>query len=84
MDLTHSQMIERYLARRCDRPDVLDGPYIRGRHVGFVYESIKHFIDCVADGKPVAATLEDGIRVSRVILALMESASKREPVDVNY
>lgn len=84
MDLTHSQLIERYLEERCDRPDVLDGPLIRGRHVGFIYESIKHFVECVADDRPVAATLEDGRRVSKVILAIMESASKREPVKVIY
>ncbi len=84
MDLTHNQLIERYLEDRCDNPDVIDAPLIRGRHVGFVYESIRHFVDCVADDKPVAATLEDGMRVSTVILAIMQSASTREPVKVTY
>ena len=65
MDLTHNQLIERYLANVCDRPDVVDGPLIRGHHVGFVYESIRHFVDCVADGKQPAVTLDDGVRVSR-------------------
>jgi predicted dehydrogenase len=84
MDLTHNQLIERYLANVSDRPDVLDGPLIRGRHVGFVYESIKHFVDCVADGKQPEVTLQDGVRVSKVILAIMESAQKREPVEISY
>jgi len=84
MDLTHSQLIERYLEDRCDRPDVLDAPLIHGRHVGFVHESIRHFVDCVADDKPVAVTLDDGMRVSKVILAIMQSASNREPVKVMY
>jgi predicted dehydrogenase len=84
MDLTHNQLIERYLEDRCDNPDVIDAPLIRGRHVGFVYESIRHFVDCVADDKPVAATLDDGMRVSTVILAIMQSASTREPVKVTY
>jgi predicted dehydrogenase len=84
MDLTHNQLIERYLEGQCDRPDVLDGPLIRDRHVGFVYESIRHFVDCLADDKPVAATLDDGVHVSTVILAIMESASNREPVKVIY
>jgi predicted dehydrogenase len=52
--------------------------------VGFVYESIRHFVDCVADDQPVAATLDDGLRVSTVILAIMQSASSREPVKVIY
>lgn len=84
LDLTHNQMIERYLAGTSDRPDVLDSPLIRGRHVGFIHESIKHFVDCVADGKQPAVTVEDGIRVSKVILAIMESAKTREPVEVTY
>lgn len=84
LDLTHNQMIERYLATSSDRPDVLDSPLIRGRHVGFVHESIRHFVDCVADGKQPAVTLEDGVYVSKVILAIMESAKTREPVEVTY
>ena len=84
MDLTHNQLIERYLEDRCDHPDVLDAPLIRGRHVGFVYESIRHFVDSVADDKPVAVALDDGVRVSKVILAIMQSASNREPVKVVY
>jgi predicted dehydrogenase len=84
MDLTHNQLIERYLEGHCDHPDVIDAPLVRGRHVGFVYESIRHFVDCVADDKPVAVTLEDGMRVSTVILAIMQSALCREPVKVTY
>jgi len=84
MDLTHNQLIERYLEDRCDHPGVLGDPLIHGRHVGFVYESIRHFVDCIADDKPVAATLDDGVRVSKVILAILQSASNREPVKVAY
>lgn len=84
MDLTHNQLIERYLANGCDRPDASGDPVIRGRHVGFVHESIKHFVDCVADGKDPEVTLDDGVRVSKVILAIMESAKMREPVKVVY
>lgn len=84
MDLTHNQLIERYLPNSCDRPDVLDSPLIRGRHVGFVHESIRHFIRCVADDIQPEVTLEDGMRVSKVILAIMTSAKTREPVKVIY
>jgi predicted dehydrogenase len=84
MDLTHNQLIERYLTQLSDRPDILDSPLIHGRHVGFVHESIKHFVDCVADGQSPKVTLEDGIRVSKVILAIMKSAELREPVRIGY
>jgi predicted dehydrogenase len=84
MDLTHNQLIERYVEGRSDNPDVLGAPLVRGRHVGFVYESIRHFVDCVADDKRAAVTLDDGVRVSTVILAIMQSALSREPVKVTY
>jgi predicted dehydrogenase len=84
MDLTHNQLIERYLTQMSDRPDVLDSPLIHGKHVGFVHESIKHFIDCVADGQLPQVTLDDGVRVSKVILAIMKSAERREPVRIGY
>jgi predicted dehydrogenase len=84
MDLTHNQLIERYLPNLSDRPDVIDGPLIRGRHIGFVHESIKHFVDCIAEDAQPEVTLEDGMRVSKVILAIMESAKIHEPVKVIY
>jgi predicted dehydrogenase len=84
MDLTHNQLIERYLSDASDRPDVSGSLLIQGQHVGFVHESIKHFVDCVADGKEPAVTLDDGVRVSKVILAILESAEMREPVKVIY
>ncbi len=84
LDLTHSQLIEKFLEQGANHPDVLVAPCIHGKRPGFAYESIRTFVDCVAQDKPLPATLEDGIRVSRVILAMFESAAKREPVTVQY
>ena len=84
MDLMHNNLIERYLEGSADRPDILVGPLIHGRHAGFAYESIRSFVDCLMTGKPVLSSLEDGMRVSKVILAMMQSAEKREPVKVCY
>ena len=84
MDLTHNQLIERFLENTSDHPDCLDGPLIRGRHVGFAFESIKEFVECVATGRKVPATLEDGIQVTAVLLAMFESARTRQPVEVTY
>lgn len=84
MDLTNNQMIERYLEDQSDHPDCLVKPLVRDRHVGFAYESIRDFVDCLALGKEVQVGLEDGLRVTRVILAIMESASSRKPVNVRY
>lgn len=84
LDLTHNQLMERYLEDSSDRPDCLVAPLVRDKHVGFAYESIRDFVNCLAKGKPVQAGLEDGIRVTKVILAILESATHRKPVDVTY
>lgn len=55
-----------------------------GRVKGFSYESIRDFIDRLIDGEPFRVSLEDAADVTRVVLAIMESAESRMPVDVNY
>ncbi len=84
MDLTNNQMIERYLEDSTDHPDCLVKPQVRDRHVGFAYESIRNFVDCLFLGKEVQANLEDGLNVTKVVLAIMESASTGVPVTVRY
>lgn len=84
MDLTHNQMIECFLEDRSYHPDCLVGPAIRDKHVGFAYESIRSFVDSLANGAPIQATLDDGVKVSKVILAIMDSAKERAPKTVVY
>ena len=84
MDLTNSQDVERYLEGGSSHPDYLVKTEVHGKPVGFAYESIRAFVDCVARDEPVLCGLEDGLRVSRVVLALMESARTRQPVTVGY
>jgi predicted dehydrogenase len=84
MDLTNNQMIERYLEDRSDHPDCLVKPRVRDRSVGFAYESIRDFVNCLYLGKEVQANLDDGLRVTQVVLAVMESAATGVPVQVNY
>jgi predicted dehydrogenase len=82
MDLTHHQMIQRYLADRADHPDCMVKPMLFDRHGGFAIESIRDFVEAVADGRAFRTGLEDGVNVTRTVLAIMESARKREPVAV--
>jgi predicted dehydrogenase len=84
MDLTHHAMIERYFEASHDRPDTIVKPLIRDAHAGFAYHSIRDFVECLALGKPVQAGLEDGLAVTAVILAILDSAASRTPVTVRY
>lgn len=84
MDLTNNQQIERYLEESSDHPDCSVMMNVDGKPVGFAYESIRHFVDCLAWGRNPKAGLVDGVRVTDVILSIIESAKRREPVDVVY
>ncbi len=84
LDLSNSTMIERFTEDKNDRPDILVKNFIHGQAAGFSYQSIRYFIDCIVEGKPSLVTMEDAAKTSLVILAIMESAKKREPVEVQY
>ena len=84
MDLTNNQLFERYLETTSDHPDCLVKPQVRDRHVGFAYEAIRDFVECLTLGRPVQAGLDDGLKATSVILAIMESAAVRAPVTVRY
>jgi predicted dehydrogenase len=84
MDLTNNQMIERYLEHQSDHPDCLVKPQVRQKHVGFAYESIRDFVECLATGRELQVGLEDGLTVTKVVLAIMESAESGRIVDVRY
>lgn len=84
LDLSNSTMIERFTGDQNDRPDILVKHFVHGQAAGFSYQSIRYFIDCLVTGEPSLVTMEDAARTSLVILAIMESAQKREPVEVQY
>ena len=50
-------------------------PAAGGRIGGFVMEAIARFIDSVADGAPLLADAQDGLRVTRVLTAIEEAAA---------
>lgn len=84
LDLSNSQMIERFTENKCDRPDVLVKHFVHGQAAGFSYQSIRYFVDRLIDGKESLISLQDAVNTSLVILAIIESANKRMPVDVEY
>ncbi len=79
VDTSHNRTMEMYTDARYAYPDLMAPP--TGEHLtGFVLDSIAYFVDAVTQGKPVLATGEDGIAVTRAICAIIESAEKGEPV----
>lgn len=64
-------------------PNIIGGPLmVHGRRIGFVNESIAHFVDCVVQDKEPVATGRDGLAVTKILCAVEESARKNKPVAV--
>jgi predicted dehydrogenase len=62
--------------------DQLPGDALDPRHLhGFAGE-VRHFVECVRDGREPAVTIEDGIAAIRLEQAMKRSVAERRPVEV--
>ena len=62
--------------------DQLPGDAVDPRHVhGFAGE-IRHFVECVRDGRRPEVTIDDGIEALRLELALKRAANERRVVEL--
>lgn len=84
IDASNHNLIQFYTEDKTIVPDVLVRNQIHGRVKGFAYESIRSFVDKLASGEPFTVSMEDAGRTSLAILAIMESAKTRMPVEVDY
>ena len=84
IDASNHNLIQQYSGGKAFVPDVLVRNRIHGRVKGFAYESIRSFVDCLADDLPFLVSMEDAARTTLAILAIMESAQTRTPVEVVY
>jgi len=74
IDGSHHGALQRYTPTSGKYPDVLVKPEIHGRPVGFGSESIRHFIDCVANDKEPLADVRAGVETTKVLLAVERAA----------
>lgn len=84
IDASNHNLVQMYTDQKVTVPDVLVQHNIFGNPKGFAFESIRSFVDCLISGEEFHVTLEDAARASLVILAIMESAKTRTPVEVDY
>jgi len=79
VDASHNRALEIYSENKATYPDLLAPP--TGNHLtGFVLDSIAYFVDSVTQNTPVLATGEDGLTVTKIICAILDSAERGEPV----
>ena len=53
-----------------------------GKAWGFQYESIRYFVDCVADGIRPESSGRDGLVVTAMIEATLKSLAEKRPVTI--
>ncbi len=84
IDASNHNLVQLYTDEKVTVPDTIVQNTIFGQPKGFAFESIRSFVDCVLSGESFHVSLEDAARASLVILAIMESAKMRMPVEVDY
>ncbi|CAN5359130.1 Gfo/Idh/MocA family oxidoreductase [soil metagenome] len=81
IDTTHNRTVEVVTSEKPTYPAVLAMPY-GPRLTGFVLDAIAQFVDAVNGDGPVLATGEEGLQVTAVLCAILESIEKGETVRV--
>lgn len=84
IDASNHNLIQKYTDDKVVVPDVIVQNKIFGKYHGFAFQSIGAFVECILSGKEFPVSLEDSANTVLAILAIMESAETRMPVEVNY
>ncbi len=79
-DCSSHRTVQKYTRDGASYPDVAVRTNVHGRPGGFGIESIRHFVRAVVAGEGLLVSLEDGVRNTRVLVAVHESAEKGQPV----
>ncbi|MEE0072285.1 MAG: Gfo/Idh/MocA family oxidoreductase [Lachnospiraceae bacterium] len=84
LNLSAHNMIEEITEESSSVPDVLVSNMVFDKCKGLSYESIRDFVDRLVDGREFRVTLEDSRKTAIAILAILESAEKGVPVEIEY
>ena len=84
MDVSNHNLIQQYTDNKVTVPDVLVQNSVFGAPKGFAFESIRGFVDCIISGQEFPVSVRDAANTSLALLAVMESAKTRMPVEVKY
>jgi predicted dehydrogenase len=84
IDLSNHNLIQKYTDKTVSVPDMVVQHSVFGSPKGFAFESIRSFVDCLLSGEDFRVSVSDAANTSLAILAVMESAAARTPVEVKY
>ncbi len=82
-DITAHRVSQQYSPDSAGSMDVIARTTVQGRPGGFAINSIRHFADCVINDTEPLVTGEDGLRNTKVLVAIHESARTGQPVDID-
>lgn len=85
LNTSDNRTVEKYTRQEVSLPDTLGFTLDAdsARLSGYVLEAIARFVDAVVDDAPVLATGEEAALVTRVLVAIEESARTGQPVELS-
>jgi predicted dehydrogenase len=89
IDTSHNTMLQKYTQSTplgypyTAHQDTTLMPIIHNQQVGFATESIRHFVECLWEGKQPIVGGVDGLRTTEILAAAEQSALTNLPVKVN-
>ena len=85
LNTSDNRTVEKYTREEVSLPDTLGFTLNAdsARLSGYVLEAIARFVDAVVDDAPVLATGEEAALVTRVLVAIEESARTGQPVELS-
>lgn len=82
IDASSYNLVQKYTDTQTICPDFFVKNHVFGEPKGFAYESVRSFVQCLYTGEDFHVSLYDAANTTLSLLAIMESAKKRMPVEV--
>ena len=83
IDTSHNRCIQKYTEKSATYPNVLGIYDSFGKPLGFVRESIEHFVECVLQDKEPMVTIDDALMVTKIIEGILKSCKEGKPVQIS-
>ena len=81
---SNSDMLQIITEEWTTTPNPIARPIINGKVEGFAPNNIRSFVDALISGKPFNITVDEAADCSLAILAILESAEKKQVIEVKY
>ena len=81
---SNSDMLQIITEEKTTTPNPIARPIINGRVEGFAPNNIRNFVEALMSNKPFNITVDEAADCSLAILAILESAEKKQVIEVKY